>query len=199
MGDSISRDGARQAPEDRCRRPGLGIRVIVRLGFSPRRACEGQCEVGRVARARSVFGVAGAGSPGVCAGATGDGDRCGRSGCGDASELERAAGELHRAGAVLCGRSDGAAVEHERAGSGAAWAVRAPEALAGPTDRELEVLRQIARGRPNSQIANELVISEATVKTHVGAILAKLGLRDRVQAVVLAYESGLVTPGDTNR
>jgi DNA-binding NarL/FixJ family response regulator len=64
------------------------------------------------------------------------------------------------------------------------------------TERELEVLHLMARGRSNSEIARDLYLGEATVKTHVGRILAKLGARDRVQAVVVAYESGIVTPGD---
>jgi DNA-binding NarL/FixJ family response regulator len=67
--------------------------------------------------------------------------------------------------------------------------------LARLTDRERTVFTQLAAGRSNREIAGDLHLSEGTVKIHVGRILAKLGLRDRVQAVVLAYESGLITPG----
>jgi DNA-binding NarL/FixJ family response regulator len=99
-----------------------------------------------------------------------------------------AAGETLLAPAITC-RLIEEFVRRPPPGSGA------PAELAELTERELEVLKLLARGFSNAEIASSLVVSEATVKTHVTHILTKLRVRDRVQAVVLAYESGLVLPG----
>lgn len=114
-----------------------------------------------------------------------------------AADLERAVRTVAAGDAALSPRVAGLLMRHVAS----AAVTRAP--LPGPdlsalTARESEVLQLVARGLSNAEVASALVLSEATVKTHVSRMLLKLGLRDRVQAVVTAYEAGLVTPGTTS-
>ena len=91
-------------------------------------------------------------------------------------------------------------IEHFQEGGGertANAAAEADERFASLTEREAEVLVELARGLSNAEIAEKLFVSETTVKTHVGRVLTKLQVRDRVQAVVMAYESGIIKPGSS--
>jgi DNA-binding NarL/FixJ family response regulator len=110
-------------------------------------------------------------------------------------EMLEAIRTVHRGDAVIAPSSTRRLLEHLVTALPAAAAPAAHDALGGLTDREREVLVLMARGRSNTEIAGDLFVAEATVKTHVGRVLAKLGARDRVQAVVRAYEVGLVRPG----
>ncbi|MFC7878567.1 response regulator [Isoptericola sp. NPDC057391] len=110
-------------------------------------------------------------------------------------EMLAAIRTVHAGDAVIAPSSTRRLLEHLVTALPADEAAPQHDALAGLTDREREVLVLMARGRSNTEIAADLFVAEATVKTHVGRILAKLDARDRVQAVVTAYETGLVRPG----
>jgi DNA-binding NarL/FixJ family response regulator len=111
-----------------------------------------------------------------------------------AEDIVEAIRVVHAGQAVVAPTTTRRLIEHLAASPGFD-AGRAEAVLEPLTAREADVLRAVATGATNAEIARRLHVSEATVKTHVGHLLAKLGLRDRVQAVVLAYESGLVQPG----
>ena len=110
-----------------------------------------------------------------------------------AADVIAAIRAVHSGDAVIAPSTTRRMLEHL-----AAAEPRVPDADAGAvsvlTDREREVLVEIAQGHANPEIARRLYLSEATVKTHVGRVLAKLGLRDRVHAVIFAYDHGLVRP-----
>ena len=110
-------------------------------------------------------------------------------------EMLAAIRTVHAGDAVIAASSTRRLLEHLITALPEADAPVPHPGLADLTDREREVLVLMARGRSNTEIGSDLFVAEATVKTHVGRILAKLGARDRVQAVVAAYESGLVRPG----
>jgi DNA-binding NarL/FixJ family response regulator len=110
-----------------------------------------------------------------------------------ADDLVEAVRVVHRGEAVVAPRVTRRLLDRFAQRLPAAGTVPAPP-LPSLTEREHQVLLLVARGLSNAEIAAELVLSETTVKTHVSNVLMKLGLRDRVQAVVLAYERGLVTP-----
>lgn len=109
-------------------------------------------------------------------------------------EMLAAIRTVHRGEAVIAPTSTKRLIEHVAASLPQPRTTNT-DSLDSLTDREREVLLHMARGLSNSEIAAELFVAEATVKTHVGRVLAKVGARDRVQAVVVAYETGLVQPG----
>lgn len=110
-----------------------------------------------------------------------------------AEELVAAIRTVHRGDAVIAPTTTRRMLDHIV--PALPGPVRVPPELDRLTDREREVLLEVAAGAANSEIAARLFLSEATVKTHMGRLLSKLGLRDRVQLVVFAYECGLVRPG----
>jgi DNA-binding NarL/FixJ family response regulator len=117
-------------------------------------------------------------------------------------EMLAAVRTVHAGDSVIAASSTRRLLQHVAPmlrGAGGSTAQADPRALAELTPREKEVLVLMAYGASNTEIAGQLFVSEATVKTHVGRVLAKTGSRDRVQAVVLAYRTGLVAPADLLR
>ncbi|GAA4741231.1 response regulator transcription factor [Modestobacter marinus] len=119
-------------------------------------------------------------------------------------EMLAAVRTVHAGDSVIAASSTRRLLQHvapilRGAGNGGGTSQVDPDALAELTPREREVLVQMAYGASNTEIAAQLFVSEATVKTHVGRVLFKTGSRDRVQAVVLAYRTGLVAPADLLR
>jgi DNA-binding NarL/FixJ family response regulator len=117
-------------------------------------------------------------------------------------EMLAAVRTVHAGDSVIAASSTRRLLQHVAPmlrGAGGAAAPADPRALAELTPRETEVLVLMAYGATNTEIAGQLFVSEATVKTHVGRVLSKTGSRDRVQAVVLAYRTGLVAPADLLR
>ncbi len=110
-------------------------------------------------------------------------------------ELLAAIRTVHAGDAVIAPSTTRRLLDHLAARLTSAPEAKGPDPIDALTDREREVLVLMARGRSNIEIGRDLFVAEATVKTHVGRVLAKLGARDRVQAVVVAYEHGLVRPG----
>jgi DNA-binding NarL/FixJ family response regulator len=117
-------------------------------------------------------------------------------------EMLAAVRTVHAGDSVIAASSTRRLLQHVAPmlrGAGGSAAPADPRALAELTPRETEVLVLMAYGATNTEIAGQLFVSEATVKTHVGRVLSKTGSRDRVQAVVLAYRTGLVAPADLLR
>ncbi|MHA6799622.1 response regulator transcription factor [Bounagaea algeriensis] len=112
----------------------------------------------------------------------------------DPEELLTSVRTVHRGDAVIAPSTTRRLLEH--VAPDLPTPAPGPDPLAALTEREREILVEIARGASNTEIAGRLFLSEGTVKTHVGRILGKLGMRDRVQAVIFAYEHRLVRPGD---